>query len=190
VNAQKTRPKFVISKPPTSSTTQSSSSPGKDATSTSAQPAVKTSLADWADQDDGLYFGEQQRERGGRKARKKKKNKEPVAQDWDDLYDPTRPNNYEEYMQSEERIREIRDWKERLYAHRITKRPSSDLSSDDDDRPRRTMNGKAIFLKMGYNKDTDKLSKICTTSFLQFRPSKFRTAQRWCASSSSSNLEC
>lgn len=90
-------------------------------------------MADWADQDDGVYFDEQ-RQRGGRKARKKKKNKEPVAQDWDDLYDPTRPNNYEEYMQSEERIREIRDWKERLYAHRTAKRPSSDFSSDDDDR--------------------------------------------------------
>jgi splicing factor 45 len=160
VNAQKAKPKFTISRPPISATTQTSSSPGKDGAAVSTQPGVKTSLADWADQDDGLYFGEEQRQRGGRKARKKKKNKEPIAQDWDDLYDPTRPNNYEEYMQSEERIREIRDWKERLYAHRIAKRPSSDISSDDDDRPRRPLNGmlEHPVCELYYNADIMKLN--------------------------------
>lgn len=88
------------------------------------------------DEDDVNGFYEQKRERGGRK--KRKKNKEaPMVQDWDDIYDPARPNNYEEYLHSEERIRESRDWKDRLYAHRM-RRSSSDDSSADEGRRRRT----------------------------------------------------
>lgn len=51
---------------------------------------------------------------------------------WDDIYDPSRPNNYEEYKQSDEKIREVRDWKDRLYAHRMARQPSSDYDSDND----------------------------------------------------------
>ena len=110
------------------------------------QPVVKTSLADWtADDDEANGYLDENRERAGKKKNKKKKKKgeeeKPIPQDWDHIYDPTRPNSYEEYMHSEERVREIRDWKERLYAHRMAKRRSAELSSDEDDRPRRVMNG-------------------------------------------------
>jgi splicing factor 45 len=117
-----------------------------------ALPAAKMSLADWTGQDgDDFYYEDTRgpRQRGGRKKKKKKKDAEPEVQDWDDLYDPTRPNNYEEYMKSEERIREIREWKERLYAHKLAaRRPSSDLSSEEDDRDRRPINGKDFHCAM------------------------------------------
>jgi len=61
------------------------------------------------------------------------------VQDWDDIYDPTRPNNYEEYKHSDEKIREVRDWKDRLYAHRMA-RKSSEKDSDDEDSYRPQMN--------------------------------------------------
>lgn len=52
--------------------------------------------------------------------------------DWDDVYDPSRPNNYEDYKHSEERYREIREWKDKLYRHRIKRRGSSEMSEDDE----------------------------------------------------------
>lgn len=112
------------------------------------QPAVKTSLADWtADDDDvnGFYAGEK-RQRGGRK--KRRKNKEAVVvQDWDDIYDPSRPNNFEEYKDSDEQFREIREWKERLYAHRTRRRHSSScMSSDEEDRGRTRMRGSSALV--------------------------------------------
>jgi hypothetical protein len=42
----------------------------------------------------------------------------PRETDWDELYDPARPTNVEEYLRSEERVREVRDWKAVLYALR------------------------------------------------------------------------
>lgn len=53
-----------------------------------------------------------------------------MQQDWDDIYDPTRPNNYEEYKHSDEKIREVREWKDLLYRHRMQKKRSSDYDSD------------------------------------------------------------
>jgi splicing factor 45 len=96
---------------------------------------AKTTLADWtatADDDDvnGFYGGEK-RQRGGRKKRKKNRGAETVVQNWDDIYDPSRPNNYDEYRHSEEKIREVREWKDRLYTHRMARKNSSDLDSDD-----------------------------------------------------------
>src|SRR5205807_6503780 len=99
-----------------------------------AAPAVKTTLADWTVDDDdinGFYAGEK-RARGGRKKRKKNKGEAVVVQNWDDIYDPARPNSFEEYKNSEESILEIRQWKNRLYSHRIARRHSSDDSSDED----------------------------------------------------------
>lgn len=87
-----------------------------------------------------MLYAAEKRQRGGRK--KRKKNKEsPAVQNWDDIYDPSRPNSYEEYQNSDEKILEIREWKDRLYAHRITKNRSSSLgssSSDDNRQARRT----------------------------------------------------
>jgi splicing factor 45 len=96
-------------------------------------------LADWAalEDDDYGYQGEK-RQRGGRK--KRKKNREAhIVQNWDDIYDPSRPNNYEEYRHSDEKIMEVRDWKNRLYAHRMRRSLSQDSDSDDDNRPMNRM---------------------------------------------------
>lgn len=103
---------------------------------------MKTSLADWAstvDDDDDVngFYGGEKRQRGGRKKRKKNRDAPEMITNWDDIYDPSRPNNYEEYKRSDEKIREVRDWKDRLYAHRMARRRSSDFDSDDESpRPR------------------------------------------------------
>ena len=112
---------------------------------------AKATLADWAatnNEDDdnvnGFYQGEK-RQRGGRKKRKKgNKGGEfrQVVQDWDDIYDPTRPNNYEEYLNSDEKRREIREWKEKLYAHRRARRRDSVSSSSDREDRERPVKGK------------------------------------------------
>lgn len=60
-------------------------------------------------------------------------------QNWDDIYDPSRPNNYEDYKHSEEKYREIKDWKDRLYAHRFVNKARSDDYSDESDTERPTM---------------------------------------------------
>ncbi|KAI9042559.1 putative G-patch DNA repair protein (Drt111) [Aspergillus affinis] len=101
--------------------------------------SVKTSLADWAATEDddvnGFYAGPK-RQRGGRKKRKKNRDAQEMMQNWDDIYDPSRPNNYEEYKHSDEQVSEVREWKDRLYAHRMARSPSRDSLSDDDyDRP-------------------------------------------------------
>ncbi|KKK24767.1 hypothetical protein P175DRAFT_0446418 [Aspergillus ochraceoroseus IBT 24754] len=96
---------------------------------------VKTTLADWAatEEDDvnGFYAGPK-RQRGGRKKRKKNREAHEIVQNWDDIYDPSRPNNYDEYKHSDEQISEVREWKDRLYAHRMTRSRSQDSYSDDE----------------------------------------------------------
>ncbi|KAI9651478.1 MAG: hypothetical protein M1829_002799 [Trizodia sp. TS-e1964] len=92
----------------------------------------QSSLATWTaptDIDDlsSFYAGEK-RQRGGRK--KRKKVQEAIAsQNWDDIYDPSRPNNYDEYKCSDEKLYEIRDWKDTLYAHRRARKPTIGLRS-------------------------------------------------------------
>lgn len=97
---------------------------------------VKSSLADWTnDRDEDAYYSTEKRQRGGR--RKKKKNKENILmQDWDDIYDPNRPNNFEEYQNSDEKLREIREWKDRLYAHRDAKQSVNRSESEEEDTDR------------------------------------------------------
>lgn len=96
----------------------------------------KNTLADWtADpegNEEGGFYNVEKRQRGGRKKRKKNKEESHAAQNWEDIYDPSRPNNYEEYKQSDERILELREWKDKLYAHRMARRSSSDVESIDD----------------------------------------------------------
>ena len=108
--------------------------------------APKTTLADWVatasdDEDVNNFYQGEKRQRGGRKKRKKNKDPAVLTQHWDDIYDPSRPNNYEEYRNSEEKIREIRDWKDLLYRHKIKRRDSS-ASASDDYRP--TMNSECV----------------------------------------------
>lgn len=89
---------------------------------------TRSTLADWTklDEDNDYEYLAEKRQRGGRKKRKKTREEEPAEQEWDDIYDPSRPNTYEDYHDSEERVAEIRDWKDRLYAHRTAQLEDSD----------------------------------------------------------------
>ncbi|ELR07677.1 hypothetical protein GMDG_02699 [Pseudogymnoascus destructans 20631-21] len=102
-----------------------------------SRPPAKSTLADWAvageDEDvNGFYGGGEKRQRGGRKRRKKNREEYAVAQDWDDIYDPSRPSSYDEYRHSDEQIREVMEWKDRLYAHRKSRNYYSDIESDEE----------------------------------------------------------
>ncbi|KAK3957072.1 hypothetical protein QBC32DRAFT_366466 [Pseudoneurospora amorphoporcata] len=111
-----------------------------------AAPQQRNTLADWVatEDDEYLYSGSNnRRERGGRRKKKKKNDDRPVETNWDELYDPARPTNVEEYLRSDERIREIRDWKAVLYAHRRKRRHSFDSRRSDEEEEeedRRVMN--------------------------------------------------
>ncbi|KAF5027377.1 hypothetical protein F66182_509 [Fusarium sp. NRRL 66182] len=96
-----------------------------------AQP--KSTLADWAatEEDEWMYGTGEKRQRGGRK-KKKRRQEEEFETNWDDIYDPTRPTNVDEYLNSDEKVQEVRDWKALLYRHR-RKRVESDSSHDDED---------------------------------------------------------
>ena len=110
--------------------------------------APKTTIADWTgdgDDDDVNGFYGEKRQRGGRKKRKKNKEDAQVQQNWDDIYDPSRPNSYEEYRHSDEQLREVREWKDRLYAYRIAARSDSYSDSDDESDQRPQMNSMLSF---------------------------------------------
>ncbi|MCJ1292661.1 hypothetical protein MMC34_004214 [Xylographa carneopallida] len=146
ITTQKPKPKTVglKSKPVATNVSAQVATPPEQPIALSRQ-APKTSIADWTgdgDEDDvnGFYGGEK-RQRGGKKRRKKGvKEESHVVQNWDDIYDPSRPNNYEEYKNSDEKIREVREWKDRLYAHRMTRHDSNISDSEDDIRARPQMN--------------------------------------------------
>ncbi|OCK81810.1 hypothetical protein K432DRAFT_294667 [Lepidopterella palustris CBS 459.81] len=129
IASQKGRAKTTFPRPSSIPTNSSSPDSAAKSAAQATGPAVKTTLADWtADDDDvnGFYAGEQ-RPRGSRKKKKKKFQEEaPVFHDWNALYDPAKPNSYMDYKTSDARIREIRAWKQRLYAHRV------DSSEDDN----------------------------------------------------------
>lgn len=131
-------------------TKANSSNDTRDATATpppaqGGPPAQRSTLADWAaTEDDDYMYGTaatEKRQRGGRKAKKKKQQKQGDNQrqetDWDEIYDPSRPTNVDEYLRSDERIREVQEWKAVLYSHRRRRRGSSesDEDSDGDERP-------------------------------------------------------
>ncbi len=134
LSTQKPRPKVPSQK--ASATAPASAPNSPDLVGVTARPPAKTTLAAWTadDEDDDVngFHGGEKRQRGGRKKRKKNKEESRVPQNWDDIYDPSRPNNYEEYKHSEEKIMEIREWKDKLYAHRMAKRRGSDSDSSDD----------------------------------------------------------
>ena len=136
--AQKPKPKSSAPKPPAAAP----STPLPDvisfeSASVTARAPTKTTLADWTaegeDNDVNGFYGGEKRQRGGRKKRKKNKEESRVPQNWDDIYDPSRPNNYEDYKHSDERIMEIREWKDRLYAHRLVKRRDSEPDSSGNE---------------------------------------------------------
>lgn len=108
-------------------------------------PQQRSTLADWAathDEDEFLYAAQEKRQRGGRKAAKKRKRQtEQRETDWDEIYDPARPTNVDEYLRSEERVREVQEWKAVLYAHRKRRGTSEDGDSEDSEGERITGGG-------------------------------------------------
>ncbi|KAK4179893.1 hypothetical protein QBC36DRAFT_321468 [Triangularia setosa] len=116
------------------------SAPAAAATAPAAtQPPQRNTLADWAatEEDEYLYSASnEKRQRGGRR-KKKKKADERQQTDWDEIYDPARPTNVEEYLRSDERIREVREWKDILYAHRRKSRSQDRYSDEEEDEPDR-----------------------------------------------------
>ncbi|KAK9347344.1 hypothetical protein V1522DRAFT_401814 [Lipomyces starkeyi] len=60
------------------------------------------------------YARTKQQARSSRKRKKRKDDEEVQAIDWEDSYDPLRPNNYDEYRASEEKFMEDEDWREFL----------------------------------------------------------------------------
>ncbi|KAL9097238.1 MAG: hypothetical protein Q9165_000665 [Trypethelium subeluteriae] len=99
-----------------------------------AQTVNKSTLADWAAEDEMDYYVEEKRERGGKRAKKKRAknqatNRDTISRDWDDIYDLLMPTQYEEYRGSDEHYATTRAWKDRLYAHRRKKRGIDDITS-------------------------------------------------------------
>ncbi|KAJ5542140.1 hypothetical protein N7461_008143, partial [Penicillium sp. DV-2018c] len=98
-----------------------------------ASVPAKSTLADWTGLDDDDYaYTREKRQRGGRKKRKKHVETQ-VYQNWDGLYDPHRPSNYEQYRESDQRYDQPREWKDYMYAHRSKRSLSRDSDSDDYD---------------------------------------------------------
>jgi splicing factor 45 len=104
-----------------------------------AKPVVKTTLEDWVGDDEdvnGFYAASsKERQRGGRKKRKKNRATPPPPTNWDDVYDPLKPNSYEEYKEGDEKIREMEDWRDRLYGKRRRGGFDESSESEDDRRP-------------------------------------------------------
>ncbi|PUU74042.1 hypothetical protein B9Z19DRAFT_1033850, partial [Tuber borchii] len=103
-----------------------------------ARPIVKTTIEDWTgDADDdvnGFYANNRDQRRAGRKKRKKNRDTPPPPTNWDDVYDPSRPNSYDEYKDSDEKIRELEDWRDRVLPRR--RRDSYDSEEDERERDR------------------------------------------------------
>ncbi|KAF1814609.1 hypothetical protein P152DRAFT_281475 [Eremomyces bilateralis CBS 781.70] len=99
-----------------------------------AAPAIpRSTLADWAgeEEDDDYAYVEKKQQQRKKKRKKNKHGDAPLAQNWDDIYDPMRPNNYQEYRKSDEQYRAISEWKQRLHAHQLARRRSASASSDE-----------------------------------------------------------
>ncbi|KAK7744590.1 hypothetical protein SLS53_003476 [Cytospora paraplurivora] len=116
------------------------SSPAAPGDAPPPAPAQRSTLADWAatEEDEYMYgaaAAAEKRQRGGRRAKKKNKSRQSEGQrgtDWDEIYDPSRPTNVDEYLRSDERVREVQEWKSVLYAHRRKLRKGSYDSEEDD----------------------------------------------------------
>ncbi|KAK7220702.1 hypothetical protein V2G26_008705 [Clonostachys chloroleuca] len=131
------RPQAKQANKPKQSFPKVSSKPAGEPAATEPQAAAgaavpKSRLADWAatEDDEWLYGTGEKRQRGGRK-KKKRKQEYQVQTDWEELYDPSKPTNIDEYVRSDEKIDEVRDWKALLYHHR--RKPVDSDSSDGED---------------------------------------------------------
>ncbi|KAI0024189.1 hypothetical protein F4780DRAFT_650155 [Xylariomycetidae sp. FL0641] len=131
-------PLAVAAPPPPSTDNVGGGAAAAAAAAATAAPA-KSTLADWAatEDDEYMYGTGEKRARGGRKKKKKKFETAPVETDWDEIYDPARPTNVDEYLRSDERIREVQEWKALLYRHRRRDQDRQDSwdSEEEQDRP-------------------------------------------------------
>lgn len=138
--ARQTKPKSSFPKAIPKSTAAAAPPTAAAAPQTGAAPP-KSKLADWAatEEDEWMYGVGEKRPRGGRKQKKKGKGREQeqAETNWEELYDPLKPTNVDEYLKSNERIDEVLEWKALLYRHR--RKPVDTDSSDDDDEPTRPM---------------------------------------------------
>ncbi|KAL6863920.1 hypothetical protein J3F83DRAFT_743948 [Trichoderma novae-zelandiae] len=106
------------------------------ATTPAAQPVPhQSTLADWVvtEEDEWMYGVGEKRQRGGR--RKKKKRQEQFETDWDEMYDPSRPTNVDEFLKSDEKVEEVREWKALLYRHRKQHEESGMSDSEEETAP-------------------------------------------------------
>ncbi|KAF2085936.1 hypothetical protein K490DRAFT_23960, partial [Saccharata proteae CBS 121410] len=146
-NLKRPQPKKpTLGKPRSLPTSSSSPDPGVKAAQQDAQPekpTVKTTLADWTSVDDdvnGFYAQQPKQQRGGRAGKKRKmKEQAQSAIDWNDIYDPSRPTNYEAYIHSEEKFEAEREWKEYLYASRMSRRKASSEVPDEEPSAKKAM---------------------------------------------------
>ncbi|KAI1283936.1 hypothetical protein F5Y07DRAFT_348123 [Xylaria sp. FL0933] len=137
--SQKPKAAFPKVLPTAGAVATTTTTEAKPQNAVSAAP-VKSSLADWAatEEDEYMYGTGEKRPRGGRRKRKKKNLEAmPMETDWDEIYDPARPTNVDEYLRSDERIREVQEWKALLYKHRKRDngRDSWDSEEEEDHRP-------------------------------------------------------
>ncbi|KAF2863974.1 hypothetical protein K470DRAFT_279825 [Piedraia hortae CBS 480.64] len=113
VQSKSAKPK--VPQPPNANLNSASPAAG----SAGAPPPAEgqNQIEDWlGDDDEPVQYEKPKYVRGGRK-KKKKAQQERVEEDWDDIYDPSRPTVFATYKGSEEQFREIQDWKARLYHH-------------------------------------------------------------------------
>lgn len=122
-----------------------------------ARPVVKTTLNDWAhtgnsDDDVNGFYASKEKERD-RRRKKRRKNKEAEFEpvDWDDIYDPARPNNYEEYRDGDEKIREMEEWRDRLYGNKYGRDGGRSDEGDSEDDYRPSLNSELLGLLLIYN---------------------------------------
>lgn len=132
-----TFPKAIPKATPTSTAQSADPKLSAPPTTTNLPTSLpKSSLADWAptEEDEWRYGTGEKHQRGGRKKRNKKRDHQNSFEtDWDEIYDPSRATNIDEYMRSDEKIDEVRQWKALLYRHR-RKSVQSDLSDSEEDR--------------------------------------------------------
>ncbi|KAK4945968.1 hypothetical protein LTR66_014334, partial [Elasticomyces elasticus] len=115
--------------------------PPTDQQDTSTTQAFRSTADDWKasalSDDETNFFAASARKQGQQSRKKRKKNKGQEKQafevNWDDIYDPSRPNSYEEYKGSEEKVREVREWKDLLYKHRMKRSGSGSRDGHDEE---------------------------------------------------------
>ncbi|KAJ5238550.1 hypothetical protein N7468_003169 [Penicillium chermesinum] len=77
-------------------------------------------------------------EAAAQEEQREKENREPeyTPQNPDKIYDPTRFTDPRQHKRSEEKIREIHDWKDHLHAHQMGSPESEDLDMPDSAQPK------------------------------------------------------